>query len=228
MPTMIEATTSADTCVVYFLQAEDGPIKIGFTNDLRRRLGQLQHVNHHKLRLRAVLPGDRVIEAMYHMQFIGLRLRGEWFRPDPMILNAIAAINAEHEELLLRYTTRKGALIRKPAEFKITDPEKMKVTHQPPLHIHPGVYIRDVLLPQYGLKVAPLARLIGVARPNLYHVLQGSRDVSRELAYRLGALMNDHVADFLISYQLAWDKQQEVGRREELKREINRLTAPTE
>lgn len=112
------------------------------------------------------------------------------------------------------------------ADFKITDPDAMLVEHQPPLHIHPGVFIRDVLLPQYGLKVAPLARMIGVARPNLYHVLQGSRDVSRELAYRLGALMNDHVADFLISYQMASDKQQEAGRREELKREITRLPAP--
>lgn len=112
------------------------------------------------------------------------------------------------------------------ADLKITDPAEMLVEHQPPLHIHPGVFIRDVLLPQYGLKVAPLARLIGVARPNLHHVLQGSRDVSRELAYRLGALMNDSVADFLISSQMAWDKQQEAERREELKREITRLPAP--
>lgn len=114
------------------------------------------------------------------------------------------------------------------AEFKITDPVEMLVEHQPPLHIHPGVFIRDVLLPQYGLKVAPLARMIGVARPNLHHVLQGNRDVSRELAYRLGALMNDHVADFLINYQVAWDKQQEAARREELKREITRLPAPAQ
>ncbi|WP_408591199.1 transcriptional regulator [Novosphingobium sp.] len=112
------------------------------------------------------------------------------------------------------------------AEYKIADPAEMMVEHQPPLHIHPGIFIRDVLLPQYGLKVAPLARLIGVARPNLHHVLQGERDVSRELAYRLGALMDDAVADLLIGYQLAWDKQQEADRREALKREITRLPKP--
>lgn len=112
------------------------------------------------------------------------------------------------------------------ADFKITDPAEMLVELQPPLHMHPGVFVREVLLPQYGLRVASLARLINVARPNLHRVLQGERDVSRELAYRLGALMNDHVADFLINYQMMWDKQQEAGRREELKREITRLPAP--
>ncbi|WP_156428065.1 hypothetical protein [Novosphingobium sp. FSW06-99] len=117
---------------------------------------------------------------------------------------------------------------RETENFKITDPQEMKVGPLPPLHIHPGVFIRDTLLPQYGLKIAPLARLIGVARPNLHHVLQGERDVSRELAYRLGALMNDHVADFLISYQVEWDKQQEAARREELKTQIARLPVPAD
>ncbi|MBY0392911.1 MAG: hypothetical protein K2Q27_06570 [Novosphingobium sp.] len=112
------------------------------------------------------------------------------------------------------------------ADYKITDPDAMNVEHQPPLHIHPGVFIRDVLLPQYGLRIAPLARLIDVARPNLHRVLQGERDVSRELAYRLGALMNDHVADFLINYQMLWDKQKESARREELKAQITRLAPP--
>ena len=113
------------------------------------------------------------------------------------------------------------------ADFKITDPAEMLVELQPPLHMHPGVFVREVLLPQYGLKVAPLARMLNVARPNLHRVLQGERDVSRELAYRLGALMNDHVADFLINYQMMWDKQQEADRREELKREITRLPSPS-
>lgn len=219
---MTDEPKAAKESVVYFLQADDGPIKIGFTNDLRRRISLLQNGNHRRLHLRAVLPGDRAVEAAYHARFIGLRTVGEWFRPADAVLDVIAEINATHGERLDRYVSPKARRV----PHKITDPAKMMIEHQPPLDIHPGVFIRDVLLPQYGLKVGPLARMIGVARPNLHHVLQGSRDVSRELAYRLGALMNDHVADFLISYQMAWDKQQEAGRREELKREITRLPAP--
>jgi len=115
---------------------------------------------------------------------------------------------------------------RNDAEFKITDPDEMIVKHLPPLDVHPGVFVRDTLLPQYGLNIAALARLLDVNRPNLHRVLSGERDVSRELAYRLGALMNDHVADLLISYQMAWDKQQEAPRREALKAQITRLPAP--
>jgi plasmid maintenance system antidote protein VapI len=109
-------------------------------------------------------------------------------------------------------------------EYKIHDPAEQLVTEQPDLDRAPGVYIRDVILPQHGLrKIAPLAELLKVNRPNLHQVLSGDRDVSRELAYRLGALLGDSVADFVIGYQQSWDLQQERGRREELKREIARF-----
>ena len=109
------------------------------------------------------------------------------------------------------------------AKHKIADPAEMLVGPLPPVDKHPGEFIRDVLLPEYGLNVAKLARLIGVNRPNLHHVLNGRVDVSRDLAYRLGALMNDHVADFLISYQVAWDKQRDAERREGFKATIARI-----
>lgn len=109
-------------------------------------------------------------------------------------------------------------------EFKITDPAEMLVLDDQPLTTHPGVFLREVILPQWGLtKIAPLARMLGVNRPNLHNVLHGTSDVSRELAYRFGALLGDHAADFLIAYQNRWDLEQEKGRREELKRQIPRL-----
>ena len=112
--------------------------------------------------------------------------------------------------------------------YKIADPAGMLIGELPPLDRHPGIYFREVLMPQWGLKVAPLARAIGVNRANLHEVLSGRSDVSRELAYRLGALLNDHVGDFLIGYQLAWDIERERERREQLKREIERLPTPAE
>lgn len=113
-------------------------------------------------------------------------------------------------------------------DYKLTDPAQMAVTDLPPLDIHPGIYARDVLLKAYGLSISRTAELIKVNRPNLSNVLNGKSDISRELAYRLGALMNDDVTDLLIAYQNAWDLQQEAGRREELRKEIERLPEPEE
>lgn len=112
------------------------------------------------------------------------------------------------------------------AEHKITDPAEMSVK-LPPLDRAPGCFLRDVILPEYGMtNVADLARRLGVNRPNLVNVLGGTSSVSRELAYRLGALLNDHVADLLIAYQHAWDLQTEAPRREAVKAEVERLPAP--
>lgn len=116
-----------------------------------------------------------------------------------------------------------GSVAIKDSEFKITDPAEMLVGTLPLLAKHPGEFIRDILLPEYGLNVTQLARLIGVSRSHLHHVLHGCGDVSRDLAYRLGALMNDHVADYLISHQTVWDKQNELARREGFKTTIQRL-----
>lgn len=110
------------------------------------------------------------------------------------------------------------------AEFKITDAQEMVVKALPPLTQPPGVFLRDVILPSWGqTNVAALARALGVNRPNLVNVLKGEVDVSRELAYRLGARLNDEVADLLINYQLQWDMQRERDRREALKGEIERV-----
>lgn len=113
------------------------------------------------------------------------------------------------------------------ASYKITDAAEQVVNALPPLDRHPGTFLRDVILPEYGMtNVAELARRLGVNRPNLVDVLAGKVDVSRILAYRLGALFNDHVADLLISYQHAWDLAQERDKREGFKSVIERLPAP--
>jgi plasmid maintenance system antidote protein VapI len=111
-------------------------------------------------------------------------------------------------------------------EFKISDPAEMAVGKLPPIDRPPGRFLRDVILPEYGLtNVAEIARRIDVQRVGLVKILQGERDVSREMAYRFGALLNDHVADLLIAYQHAWDLQSEVDKRKAFRRSITRLAA---
>lgn len=109
------------------------------------------------------------------------------------------------------------------SQYKIAAGEDMIVSALPPLDQHPGHFIRDVLLPEYGLKVSPAARLLGVNRAGFIRVLDGKHDVSRDLAYKLGALMNDAVADLLIAYQHAYDLARERGKREEYKAMIQRV-----
>ena len=112
---------------------------------------------------------------------------------------------------------------RKSEDYKITDPAEMLVREQPPLTRHPGVFIREVLLAPYKISIVALADRLGVARPNLSNVLHGKADVSREMAYRFGALLGDQVADFLIAYQSSWDIQKDRELREALKRKIEPL-----
>ena len=63
-------------------------------------------------------------------------------------------------------------------------------------------------------------------RLNLNNVLTGATDVSRDLAYKLGALMRDEVAHLLIAYQHAYDLEQERERRESYKATIVPMPEP--
>ena len=71
---------------VYFVQSGgDGPIKIGWTQDLDRRIGELQTANAHPLRLIGYLPGSMRDEGAMHARFGHLRMEAEWFRNSPEI-----------------------------------------------------------------------------------------------------------------------------------------------
>ncbi|MFI1583294.1 GIY-YIG nuclease family protein [Embleya sp. NPDC020630] len=75
--------------LVYFVRT-DRRIKIGFTTDLRRRLaqsapGEVLHTE----------PGSIADERRLHAAFQDLRLRGEWFRADPRLLDHIATLKAK-------------------------------------------------------------------------------------------------------------------------------------
>lgn len=66
---------------VYIIQFSDR-VKIGFTEDLARRLKELPHD-----RVLAVTPGSLTTEKQFHRRFEHLRIRGEWFQAAPDLLN---------------------------------------------------------------------------------------------------------------------------------------------
>jgi len=112
---------------------------------------------------------------------------------------------------------------RDTAQFKLEKAADMVIGALPPLDRHPGVYLKETILPEWGLSVAETARRLGVDRAGLHGVLTGKYDVSRDLAYKLGALLRDEVADLLIAYQHAYDLDRERDRRAGYKVSIERM-----
>lgn len=79
---------------IYFVQMRSpvGEIKIGLTRDLRARLNALQTGSPYPLRVLAALPGTEAEEHELHTRFADLRLSGEWFRPEPRLLEFVAQL----------------------------------------------------------------------------------------------------------------------------------------
>lgn len=81
--------------MIYFIQgAMGGPIKIGYTNNLGRRLFELQEGNPYPLRVLATTEGDRKVEGLLHRKFSEYRYRIEWFEDAPELLEFIANIDS--------------------------------------------------------------------------------------------------------------------------------------
>lgn len=82
--------------VVYFVERQ-GYIKIGTTSSLKQRLPALaggsclmpDGVTPGPVTLLATTPGDREVEAAYHLRFRRLRVKGEWFRPNKALLSLV-------------------------------------------------------------------------------------------------------------------------------------------
>lgn len=79
---------------VYFIQhGEGGEIKIGTTcGNPYARMSTLQTGTPLELRLLVSIPGGVAEEVAVHERFAALRVRGEWFRPEPALLEFIASL----------------------------------------------------------------------------------------------------------------------------------------
>lgn len=87
------ATGRGTRGVCYFIGGDSGPIKIGFSVDLKSRLTALRASSPLWLEVLAVRPGGESRERIYHEQFAADRLHGEWFARSPAILAEIAHLN---------------------------------------------------------------------------------------------------------------------------------------
>ena len=80
---------------VYFIQRGiAGPIKIGISASIKKRMSSMQTACADRLVLLAVCRGGRALESEYHKQFSSYRLEGEWFTEAAAILQEIDRIRS--------------------------------------------------------------------------------------------------------------------------------------
>ena len=72
--------------MVYFIQSTTGPIKIGSTNQIHKRLNSIQTSCPDKLNIICTMPGSKKLEKSLHKEFAVYRLRDEWFDCNKFIL----------------------------------------------------------------------------------------------------------------------------------------------
>lgn len=81
---------------VYFIESgSGGPIKIGSTQNVARRVKILQTGNPEKLNLLHWTTGGNALELHLHEEFKEFHIHGEWFRPENKLTHLIDELKAE-------------------------------------------------------------------------------------------------------------------------------------
>lgn len=67
--------------VVYFIGTAEGtgPVKIGYTIALARRLSEIERAEGRRMRVLSTFAGGREAERALHLRFAHRRVSGEWF-----------------------------------------------------------------------------------------------------------------------------------------------------
>lgn len=81
-PSAPTAKSTAKVECIYFLSSGD-LIKIGFSDDVKRRINSIRHMSPIPLTLLGFIPDDQRKEHAIHKRFDYLRSHGEWFRKTP-------------------------------------------------------------------------------------------------------------------------------------------------
>jgi hypothetical protein len=86
--------------MIYFIQdGDDGPIKIGYSDDVARRVRDLSTSTHNKLQILLVISGEREQEDQLHERFGFAHKRGDWFWPVKDLLSFIDGYKLSTAEL---------------------------------------------------------------------------------------------------------------------------------
>jgi hypothetical protein len=75
--------------MIYFVQGYNGAIKIGWADNVDRRVAELQSASPVELKELGRMHGSNVKEKELHTRFARYRIRGEWFEPAEELLEYI-------------------------------------------------------------------------------------------------------------------------------------------
>lgn len=106
-----------------------------------------------------------------------------------------------------------------------TEGHEMSRMHNPP---HPGLTLKDDVLPSLGINITEAAEALGVTRPTLSRVLNGAAAVSPEMALRLERWLgveNGGRADVWLGMQAAHDLWAAEQKAKTLIRKVKPLSA---
>ncbi len=70
--------------------------------------------------------------------------------------------------------------------------------------VHPGAILREDVLPALKKSKTEIAKLLGISRQHLYDILDEKKDVTPEMAVRIGKLCGNG-AEFWLSLQMQRD-----------------------
>jgi hypothetical protein len=97
---LLEYEISNQNKLLYFLEAENGLIKVGITNDIRRRVNQLQNQLDTKIRVLKLLDGksayEKIIHNLYSDDNIIYKGQTEWFHPTHKLIRFISNIDEKN------------------------------------------------------------------------------------------------------------------------------------
>jgi antitoxin HigA-1 len=92
---------------------------------------------------------------------------------------------------------------------------------------HPGVILREDVLPELNMSVSAFARSLGVSRQTLHAVLAERSGISPEMALRLGVLLGNG-AQLWVDMQTKYDLWQAEEKLHDVLQQMQRITADQE
>jgi DNA-binding XRE family transcriptional regulator len=143
--------------MVYFIQAKNGPIKIGYTKSVITRLQSLQTSNTEKLIVLGTIKGDAKKEKNIHEKFKHLRISGEWFKSDPELLSFIRKNNT----IILEKNKKEKTYLPKLERIFKTIGENIKLARL-----------------RRKITMTMLSERAGITRTTLYSIENGEPNVS--------------------------------------------------
>lgn len=113
--------------MIYFISADEAnKVKIGFTNNLKKRLKQLQTSSPFELKVLLILEGDEHKEKELHLKFKKQRVNGEWFEKTEEISKFISENEINNKSYEYNFSNKYSLLFEEDSKSQMKKIRKEK------------------------------------------------------------------------------------------------------